>query len=61
MSYEKRIKEMELELEVRRSVYCSIVSDMLSKKDYEDMEPQTKLELITIIKSFNKLANKYQS
>lgn len=61
MNYKQRQKKMEMELEIRRSVYCDIISDMFDKKDYEDMNPRTRLEVITILKSFSKLINRYQS
>ena len=61
MNYKERTEQMKMELEIRRSIYCEIVSDMFENKSYDDMTTHTKLELITILKSFNKLINKYQS
>ena len=61
MNYKERMKQMEIELEIRRSVYCEIVRNMFDSKDYEEMNPHTKLELITVLKSLSKLTNKYQS
>ena len=61
MNYKERTEQMKMELEIRRSIYCEIVSDMFENKSYDDMTTHTKLELITTLKSLNKLVNKYQS
>ena len=61
MNYEEHIKQVKIELEIRRSVYSHIVSDMLIDTNYEDLSTDKKLELITVMKSFSKLINRYQS
>ena len=50
-----------MELEIRRSIYISIISSALEVKDYEDLHPMERMEIITVIKSYNKLMNKFAS
>ena len=38
MNYKERMKQMEIELEIRRSVYCEIVRSMFDSKDYEETQ-----------------------
>lgn len=61
MEYKNYMKKMKLELEIRRSIFCEIINDMLKNKTYDDLDSHRKLELISVMKSYNKLINKYQS
>ena len=61
MNYKEHREHIEIELEIRRSIYSHIVSDMLIDTDYEDLSTDKKLKLITVMKSFTKLINRYQS
>ena len=45
------MKKMKLELEIRRSIFCEIINDMLKNKTYDDLDSRSKLELISVVKS----------
>ena len=61
MEYEKYMEKIRLELQIRRSIFCEIINDILKDKTYDDLDSRSKLELISVMKSHNKLINRYQS
>mgnify|MGYP003670484635 CR=1 FL=1 len=50
-----------IELQIKRSIYLHIISSALESKDYEDLKGMKRMEVITVVKAFNKLGNRFAS
>jgi hypothetical protein len=55
------LENLKTELEVRRNFYQNFISEVFENEDYEKLSTKRKLEVISVVKSFGKLINKYQS
>jgi len=61
MNYKQMLENLKTELEVRRNFYQNFISEVFENEDYEKLSTKRKLEVISVVKSFGKLINKYQS
>ena len=61
MNYKQMLENLKTELEVRRNFYQNFISEVFENEDYEKLSIKRKLEVISVVKSFGKLINKYQS
>ena len=61
MRYKDYMSYTKMELEIRRSIYIQMISSTLETKDYKELHPVERMEIITIIKAYSKLLNKFAS
>jgi len=58
--YEKRMQKSKLMREMKLGVYLDIVSKAFEKDDYEDMDPMSKINLMTVVVNHSRLSNRIE-
>ena len=61
MNYDAFMKQAVKELEMRRSSYLHTLNYIFDKKDYNNLSPSKKLDVIAIVRAFSKLLNRFDS
>ena len=59
--YERRMEKERTLREVRLIIYVAMINKLFDKKDFEEMLPIEKIEIMTIINKHQRLLNRFES